>query len=70
VNSYLTPGQAADRYRLSTNYLKKLRCLGGGPRYAKIGRKIVYDTADVEEWFEARKVASTSDAAVRVLGVA
>jgi hypothetical protein len=39
----------------------KWRLAGTGPRYLRIGRRIVYDPVDVEEWLDARRVTSTSE---------
>src|SRR3546814_10542254 len=41
--------------------LENLRHIGGGPRYIKLGRKVMYDPRDIEAWKEARKIASTSE---------
>src|SRR3546814_3772594 len=40
--------------------LENLRHIGGGPRYIKLGRKVMYDPRDIEAWKEARKIPSTS----------
>ena len=49
---------------LATHSLENLRHLGGGPRFIKLGRKVMYDPADIRAWLEARKVSSTSEAMV------
>lgn len=37
--------------RRKANYLAKLACLGGGPAFRKIGKKIVaYDRAELDRW--------------------
>jgi hypothetical protein len=44
--------------------LAKLATLGGGPRFAHIGRWPVYTLTDLDDWVEARRSplkASTSD---------
>lgn len=41
--------------------LNKLRVYGGGPRYIKIGRRVLYDIADLDAWIEQNKRSSTSD---------
>jgi predicted DNA-binding transcriptional regulator AlpA len=48
---------------LSISTLNKLRLTGGGPRYAKLGRTVVYDPLDLADWVEAKKRSSTSVAA-------
>ena len=44
--------------------LTKLRVTGGGPRFHRFGRNIVYSGADLLEWAKSRlsrKLSSTSD---------
>lgn len=45
---------------LSPSTLAKLRLTGGGPRYIKLGRTVVYDPADVEAWLSTHRRLSTS----------
>lgn len=52
---------AADYLGSSASTLNKLRCYGGGPKFIKIGKKVVYDQADLDAWMAARKRASTSE---------
>jgi hypothetical protein len=41
--------------------LEKLRSLGGGPFYYKVGpKRVMYDRADLDAWIRAKKFASTS----------
>jgi len=47
---------------LAISTLENIRHLGGGPRFIKLGRKVLYDPADIRDWLEAHKVASTSEA--------
>ena len=51
---------AADFCGCSSSLLNKLRVAGGGPRFIKLGRKVVYDTADLSAWLETRRRSSTS----------
>lgn len=48
---------------LTASTLEKLRLTGNGPRYAKLGRSVVYDPADLSSWVEQKKRSSTSVAA-------
>ena len=32
------------------------RCKHIGPRYAKLGRRVLYDVADLEEFFASRSI--------------
>ncbi|RWE53396.1 MAG: DNA-binding protein [Mesorhizobium sp.] len=47
---------------LSASTLTKLRLTGGGPRYIKLGRTVVYDPDDIEAWLRANRRISTSAA--------
>jgi excisionase family DNA binding protein len=59
----LTVGEAATYLSLSASTLNRLRVSGGGPRYAKLGGKILYDVRDLDQWIEDHKRASTSERA-------
>jgi hypothetical protein len=58
----LDTARAADYLGLSKTYLDKLRCFGGGPRFAKIGRRVIYRVSDLDAWLEQHMRGSTSDA--------
>lgn len=62
----LTPDEAAAYLRLARATLAKMRCLGGGPRFVRLGRKIAYRGSDLESWLEKRLAASTTDADARL----
>ncbi|AHG91862.1 hypothetical protein J421_4325 [Gemmatirosa kalamazoonensis] len=54
--------EAAELVKLAPATLAKLRVVGGGPPYIKIGARVVYEVADLEAWVAARgKRRSTSD---------
>ena len=57
----LTVEPAAEYVGVSRSLLEKLRIAGGGPRFIKLGRKVLYDTADLDRWCEASKRTSTAD---------
>ena len=59
----LKEAEAADYLRVSKSLLAKKRCTGGGPRFCKIGRRVLYDLADLHEFAEQRKRRSTSEVA-------
>jgi hypothetical protein len=46
---------------LSASTLNKLRVFGGGPKYLKLGRTVVYDVTDLDAWLATKRRASTSD---------
>jgi hypothetical protein len=58
---YLTTPEAATVLRLSPRTLEKARVIGGGPRYRKFGRRVLYAVADLEAWANARTFEMTSD---------
>jgi hypothetical protein len=43
--------------------LAKRRLNGSGPPYIKLGRTVVYDTRDLDDWLAAHRRRSTSDPA-------
>lgn len=58
---YLTNDEAAAFLRLSPRTLEKQRVIGGGPRFRKFGRRVMYAVADLEAWADARAFDMTSD---------
>lgn len=50
---------AAERLGLSISTLNKLRCLGGGPAFYKLGTAVFYDPADLDVWVAERRRTST-----------
>ena len=46
---------------ISVRRLQQLRQRGGGPPLLKIGRRVLYDWADVSEWLHCQKRYSTPD---------
>jgi hypothetical protein len=58
---FLNNEQAARYLNLSPRTLEKHRVIGGGPRFRKFGRRVVYAFADLEAWANARACDSTSD---------
>lgn len=60
---YMPVGIAAAYMGLSSSTLNKLRVFGGGPAYLKIGRRVVYQATELDEWLVSKRRASTSAAA-------
>ncbi len=58
---YLTNDEAAAFLRLSPRTLEKQRVIGGGPRFHKFGRRVMYSAADLEAWADARSFEATYD---------
>ena len=48
VEMPLTTKEAALRLRLAESTLKNLRAIGGGPRYLKLGRKVLYPVSELD----------------------
>jgi hypothetical protein len=45
----------------SASTFAKLRLYGGGPRFVKLGHRVVYDPADLDAWLAAHRQSSTSE---------
>ncbi|NYT80300.1 helix-turn-helix domain-containing protein [Alcaligenaceae bacterium] len=58
---YLTNDEAADYLRLSPRTLEKQRVIGGGPKFRKFGRRVMYAVDDLNAWADARSYEATSD---------
>ena len=58
---YLTNDEAAAYLRLSPRTLEKHRVIGGGPRFRKFGRRVLYAIEDLETWANGRACEMTSD---------
>lgn len=53
--------EAAEYVGLKKSTLDKLRIEGGGPTFLKLGRAVVYDIADLDEWCTSSRRGSTSE---------
>jgi len=58
---YLTNDEAAEYLKLSPRTLEKQRVIGGGPKFRKFGRRVVYALEDLESWAAKRACDTTSD---------
>ena len=58
---YLSNEEAAAFLHLSPRTLEKQRVTGGGPKFRKFGRRVVYALEDLESWANARSCDTTSD---------
>ncbi len=61
-NVYLVQQEAAAYLRLSPRTLERHRVAGTGPRFTKLGRRVVYALAELDAWATARTFQSTSEA--------
>jgi predicted DNA-binding transcriptional regulator AlpA len=51
----LNAPEAAAYCGSSASTFAKLRLYGGGPRFVKLGRRVVYDPIDLDEWLTAHR---------------
>ena len=58
---YMVAWHAAAYLGISESLLNSMRVSGKGPRYAKLGERVVYDVEDLDTWVEARKRRSTGE---------
>ena len=56
------PAQLAELLQVSQQWLDALRTYGGGPKFMKLGRSIVYRRQDIQAWLETRTVETTAEA--------
>ena len=61
TKSNLSVTAAAERLGVSAAFLNKLRSAGGGPVFIRLGRRIVYSVADLDDWQNQNRRRSTSD---------
>ena len=52
---------AARYLGISRSCLNKWRCYGTGPRFCKLGRRVVYRQSDLDAWREQNACSSTSE---------
>jgi hypothetical protein len=57
----LTTAEAAAHLRLSPRTLEAWRLRGGGPRYCKLGDRVLYTQRDLNAWLDTQTRTSTSD---------
>jgi excisionase family DNA binding protein len=53
MKQYLTRKEAAQYLRLSNRTLEKWACLGEGPAFRRLGRRVIYDREELDA-FAAR----------------
>jgi len=61
VSFKLSVPEAAAFLGCSKSFLDKKRLDGSGPLFMKVGRKILYDRSDLEEWVTSTKRRRTID---------
>lgn len=58
---YLRSPEAARHLGLSAATLAKHRCYGTGPRFHKLGGRVVYAAADLDDWANTGRRKSNAD---------
>lgn len=48
---YLSEKEASQRYNYSQFWFQRKRWEGSGPKFLKVGRKILYPLIETDEWF-------------------
>jgi predicted DNA-binding transcriptional regulator AlpA len=61
ASPYTDTRGASDHTTFSTSYFEKLRVVGGGPPFIKVGKAVRYKRADLDAWLEEQKRGSTSE---------
>lgn len=61
IEHLLTTDEAAKRLSVTSSYLEKMRVLGGGPEFVKLGRSVRYQSAALTAWVQSGVRRSTSD---------
>lgn len=60
MGDYLTTQEAADLLRLKKNTLEVWRVQGRGPVFLKLGSRVLYERAALEDYTAANRRKSTS----------
>jgi excisionase family DNA binding protein len=53
---------AAEYVGIGESTLTNLRVSGGGPRFIKLGKTVLYDVRDLDKWMNANKFKTTAEA--------
>lgn len=61
MTNLLSQREAATLLGLSPRTLERYRCTGFGPAYRKLGRRVLYASADIDAWTTSCVRTSTSD---------
>ncbi|MCK0172346.1 helix-turn-helix domain-containing protein [Aliiroseovarius sp. S1123] len=62
MTTYLTEAQTAEMLNISARTLQRFRLEGGGPKFCKAGKRVLYAIPDLETWLKEHRHASTSEA--------
>ena len=61
AKKYLSSIEAARYLGVSSSMLAKKRLSGNGPRFSKLGKRVLYDVADLDLWTSQSRRSSTSE---------
>jgi hypothetical protein len=61
MKELLDSKSAAVYLRLAQQTLAQMRVSGTGPSYYKVGRRVLYDLAELDDWLDTKRRSSTSD---------
>jgi predicted DNA-binding transcriptional regulator AlpA len=61
TDDFLDTAGASAFLKLSPSTLTKRRLTGDGPKYLKLGRRVVYSRRELEAWTRAHERGSTSN---------
>jgi hypothetical protein len=56
-----TPNEVANYLHTTVDALAQKRYLGNGPKFIKMGRKVLYRWSDVLEWLDQNTIQRTDD---------
>ena len=58
---FFTQDQLSEQLSISKRTLERFRSEGKGPKYYKMGRRVLYASKDVEEYLQEHQFGSTSE---------
>ena len=59
---YLRTKDAVEHCNSTKSTFEKLRVVGGGAPFIKMGKTVVYDVTDLDAWMAERRFRSTAEA--------
>lgn len=65
MTALLSTHAAAERTGLARQTLAKLRSIGGGPPFRKLGAKVFYPVAELDSWIESHPLRASTASDVR-----
>jgi hypothetical protein len=65
IRKNLTETEASERYGMSVHWYRRARWAGDGPKFIKLSGSVLYPVTELDAFFNARLVKSTSEATTR-----